>query len=260
LPGDMNSHAPLPCRLRGDVVVHRTLSAILALLCATCVPVASAALTLTTEDYPPFNMQDPASKTITGISADKVVELMHRAKEPYTLDIFPWSRAYQSALLSKETCVFSTTRTPEREALFSWVGPLVRNNWVVFARADDQTHPKTLDDLRPFIVGGYKDDAVGEFLKEQGINVDPADHDDLNPMKLSAGRVGYWATGELMGRYEIAKAGLADKIVMLFKFKQTELYLACNSNVSPQKIEKLNKILQQMDRDGTSLAIERKYQ
>jgi polar amino acid transport system substrate-binding protein len=241
-------------------ILHRALSSSFLLLASVCVPMACAALTLTTEDYPPFNMQDPSSKAITGISADKVVELMRRAKEPYTLDIYPWSRAYQSALLSKETCVFSTTRTPEREALFSWVGPLVRNNWVVFARAGDQTQPKTLDDLRPFTVGGYKDDAVGEFLKGQGINVDPADHDDLNPMKLSMGRVNYWATGELMGRYEIAKAGLTDKIVMLFKFKQTELYLACNNTVPPQKIDKLNKLLQQMDRDGTSVAIERKYQ
>jgi polar amino acid transport system substrate-binding protein len=256
----MTFHASFALVAWGDLVVRRALSITFLLASALCMPVAYAGLTLTTEDYPPFNMQDPASHAITGISVDKVVELMHRAKESYTLDMYPWSRAYQLALQSKETCVFSTTRTPEREALFSWVGPLVRNNWVVFGRVEDQTPPKTLDELRPFTVGGYKEDAVGEFLKSQGLTVDPADHDDLNPKKLSMGRVNYWATGELMGRYEIAKAGLTDKIVMLFKFKQTELYLACNSSVAPKKIEKLNKILQQMDRDGTSVAIERKYQ
>lgn len=238
--------------------MYRSLIAVIASLpfaCGSC-----AALTLTTEEYPPFNMMDARTKTLVGISVEKVTELMRRAHEPNTLDLYPWPRAYQMALQSGDTCVFSTTRTPEREALFAWIGPLVRNDWVIFARADDLRKPKSLADLHPYTLGGYNKDAVGEFLKLQGYKVDFADNDAQNVPKLLAKHIDFWATGELMGHYLAGKAGASIKIVPLFRFKQTELYLACNPSMAPAKVEEFNRILKDMDRDGASAAIERKYQ
>ena len=95
------------------------------------------ALTLTTEDYPPFNIVDAKSQQVSGISTEKVIEVMARAKESYTITAYPWVRAYQLAQKERDTCVFSTTRTPERVALFQWVGPLVKNNWYIFAKQGD---------------------------------------------------------------------------------------------------------------------------
>src|SRR3954447_13364744 len=100
------------------MMTHRFFSVIAAVLVLGATP--CYALTLTTEDYPPFNIVDPQTKGVTGISFDKVTELMRRASEPYTITAYPWSRAYQMALDSNDTCVFSTTRTPEREPLFKW--------------------------------------------------------------------------------------------------------------------------------------------
>src|SRR6202035_2593591 len=105
----------------------RPMLAAVAFLILICEP--SAALTLTTEEYPPYNMLDERTKEPTGITVDKVVELMHRAHEPFTMISYPWSRAYRLALQMEDTCVFSTSRTPEREALFTWVGPLAQSDW-----------------------------------------------------------------------------------------------------------------------------------
>lgn len=221
---------------------------------------AAGALTLTTEDYPPFNMQDPQTQALSGIATDKVVELMRRAHEPYTLALYPWSRAYLMAQQGQDTCVFSTTRTPEREHLFKWVGPLVKNDWVVYARADDVRHPKTLDELRPYVLGGYQNDAVGVFLKAQGFKVDLSNFDVQNVQKLAYKRIDFWATGELLGQYLIARNGYKDQIVPLFTFKHAELYLACNRAADPALMARLNHILQEMDKDGTSSAIEHRYQ
>jgi polar amino acid transport system substrate-binding protein len=221
---------------------------------------AASALTLTTEDYPPFNMQDPQSQAIGGISTDKVVELMRRAHEPYTLALYPWSRAYLMAQQGKDTCVFSTTRTAERERLFKWVGPLVKNDWVIYARADDSRHPKALEELRPYVVGGYQNDAVGVFLKAQGFKVDLSNFDMQNVQKLAYKRIDFWATGELLGQYLIARNGYKGQIVPLFTFKHAELYLACNAEMKQPVVDRLNHLLQEMDKDGTSGAIERRYQ
>ena len=220
----------------------------------------SAALTLTTEEYPPFNMLDETTKQPTGITVDKVVELMRRAQEPFTITSYPWPRAYQMALQTEDTCVFSTSRTPERETLFTWIGPLAKSDWAIFARADDVRKPKTLEDVRPFTIGGYTNAATGEYLKLHGYKVDLAINDALNLQKLLRNRIDFWATGELLGKYLIGKAGLTGQIVPLFKFELSELYMACNRAMNPQRAEKFNRILKEMDRDGSSAAIERKYQ
>ncbi|MBI3145990.1 MAG: ABC transporter substrate-binding protein [Pseudogulbenkiania sp.] len=229
---------------------------------ALCFPlwVAGQTLTLATEEAPPFNMMDPRTGAISGIATDKVIELMRRAVEAYTLAAYPWSRAYLMALQNKDTCVFSTTRTPERESHFKWVGPLVRNDWVVYARADDTRHPKTLTDLHPYVLGGYRDDAVGVFLKARGFKVDFASYDAQNVQKLMLKRIDFWPTGELSGQYLIRQNGYRGQIVPLFTFHHTELYLACNPAIEVQRIERLNRLLQEMNQDGTSAAIERRYQ
>ncbi len=216
-------------------------------------------LNLVTEEYPPFNMSEPSSGVLRGISVEKVLELMRRAKQPYTMSLFPWTRAYQMGMQIEDTCVFSTTRTPEREALFRWVGPLVRNNWTVFARVDDTRNPKALEDLRPYLIGGYQSDAVGEYLKQQGFEVDLAVAESDNPRKLMMKRFDFWASGELLGSWLIRSHGYVGKIHPLFNFRQTEMYLACHPKMASEKIDKFNQILRDMVKDGSAAAIEKKY-
>jgi len=109
----------------------RLIFAVVTFLIFVCKP--CAALTLTTEEYPPFKLLDEHTKEPIGITVDKVVELMHRAHEPLTIASYPWALAYQLALQSEDTCVFSTSRTPEREALFTWIGSLAKRDWAKIA-------------------------------------------------------------------------------------------------------------------------------
>jgi polar amino acid transport system substrate-binding protein len=220
---------------------------------------AMTQLTLVTEDYPPFNMQQSGSTDISGIATDKVRQLMQRAGEKYTLRLLPWSRAYQMGQRDPDTCVFSTTRTAEREALFKWVGPLVKNNWTIFARADDTRHPKTLEELRTYTLGGYRNDAVAEYLATRSYKVDLASYDTDNPRKLLYRRFDYWATGELVGLSILKQQGLLQQIVPLFQFNQTEMYLACHPGMAQEKVDHFNQILKEMDRDGSNATIEKKY-
>ncbi|WP_338849408.1 ABC transporter substrate-binding protein [Massilia sp. W12] len=222
---------------------------------------SAAGLQLTTEEYPPFNMRELKSgaEVLSGVSVDKVRELMRRAQQSYQINLYPWTRAYQLALVHDDSCVFSTTRTPEREALFKWVGPLVQNNWTVFARADDKRRPHKFEDLKPYVMGGYQTDAVGEYLKLQGLQVDLAASDSDNLRKLLSKRFDYWATGELAGHWLIKSHQLQGKIVPLFNFRHTSMYLACNIKMPQDKITQWNAILREMERDGTVEAIEKKY-
>ncbi|GGC94695.1 substrate-binding periplasmic protein [Undibacterium terreum] len=217
------------------------------------------AISLTTEDYPPFNIVSPKNGEISGISTEKVMELMRRAGEKYTIAAYPWARSIQMAQNNPETCVFSTSRTPGRESLYKWVGPLVRNNWVIFARADDTRRPRTLEDLRPYVIGTYRNDAIAEYFSLKGFNTDLASADVDNPRKMLYGRFDFWATGELLGMDILRQQGLSKLIVPLFVFNQTDMYLACNTGMEQARIDHLNHLLKEMDKDGTSAAIEKKY-
>ena len=246
--------------VRNRMAARRACCAVAALCLLLTASARAADLTLTTEDFsPPFNMIDVRSQTLVGISVEKLVELMKRAHLGYTFKVFPWARAYQMALQLPDTCVFSTTRTPAREALFTWIGPLTYNDWMLFARADEPRKPASLDEVGQRTIGGYRDDSTGDYLRQRGYRVDVAAVDANNPQKLLSGRIDFWATGELSGRYLIAKDDMVGKIVPLFKFNHAELYLACNLATGAALAKNLNQILKDMDRDGTNAAIDRKY-
>jgi polar amino acid transport system substrate-binding protein len=216
-------------------------------------------LTLTTEDHPPFNIVDPKSQKVSGISTEKISEIMRRSKESFTIAPHPWTKAFQLAQKEIDTCIFSTTRTPEREALFKWVGPLVKNNWYIFAKTTDPRRPKNLKELKFYSIGAYRGDAIAEYLIKNGYKTDLAKTDEDNPQKLLTNRFDFWASGELLGLAILKKKNLTDKIIPILLFNQTTMYLACNLHISNAKIDLYNNILQEMDRDGTNLAIENRY-
>ena len=221
-------------------------------------PAAARELLLTTENYPPFNMQKEGSRQIVGISTDIVRRLMVRAGIGYSIKFLPWQRAYGMALKQEDTCVFSTTITEERKPLFKWVGPLVTNDWVFFGRADSELAIDSLDDARGFVVGGYKGDATAVYLEQQGFNLDLASHDHVNPAKLAAGRFDIWATGSHLGPYLARQAGV--EIRPLFTFRRMVMGLACNRNVEDSLIEQLNTLLGEMIEDGSVARMVAKYQ
>ncbi len=221
------------------------------------VPAGAATLFLTTEASPPYNMA--VDNHIVGIGTDKVVMLMARTNTTYQLQLLPWARAYDTALKQADACVFSTTRTAERETLFRWVGPIAHSDWVLYGRADTTIHPKTLEDVRPYRIGTYNADVRDVYLRTKGFKVDTAMDDIGNPRKLLAGRIDLWASGRYEGRSLIMQNGWTQQIVPVLTFNQAALYLACNKGVPEVLIDRLNRELAAMGEDGSADEIERKY-
>jgi polar amino acid transport system substrate-binding protein len=230
---------------------------------AVCTAVhAEETFHLVTENYPPFNMStseiSASGEEISGISTEIVRELFQRAGFEYTIKQYPWQRAYNMALKTPYHGVFSTTVTEERKPLFHWVGPLVENNWVLFARKDRNITIKTLDDARQYTIGGYNGDATAIYLQEQGFDLELTALDHLNARMIAKNRIDLWATGELSGAYYARQEGVTD-LEVVFELKKVELSLAFNTTVPPAIIETLNTILQHMHEDGAIEAIYTRY-
>lgn len=215
-----------------------------------------AQLYIVTEHSPPASMVEEGR--VTGFAAEKVQALLARVEVPYTMEVLPWKRAYDAALKRPDTCVFSTTRTPERERLFKWVGPTDEADWVLMGRADRPPVLRTLDDARHYRIGTYLGDARDEYLRTRGFRVDPAPADMMNPRKLLAHRIDLWASimrpGQTFEQYE-----WAGKIVPVLSFNKVQVYLACHASMPDVLIERMNAALGDMQRDGSLRRIDRKY-
>jgi polar amino acid transport system substrate-binding protein len=219
---------------------------------------AADVLTITTEDLPPFAFSRDDGKTITGASTELVIEMFKRAAQSYTLSMYPWVRAYRMAQKNSATCVYPTARVPDREAQFTWVGPIGSNDQVLFARAGTTIHVTTLEDARRYRIGAHIGSTAADYLREHGITPDESPSERLNAKKLEIGHIDLWAANQLPALWMSKEEGIADLQLVLL-LRHNELYLACSKDVSEDKIKTMNRVLREMGRDGTSSAIMKKY-
>lgn len=218
----------------------------------------TARLHLLTESSPPASMR--VGNKVVGSDTDKVRELMARIGSAYTLELLPWRRAFTRAQQEPDACVFSTTRTPERENLFKWAGPIDEGEWVLLGRADRKYQLRTLEDARNLRIGTYNSDARDEYLRARGFNVDPAPNDALNGPKLLMNRIDLWSASSKPGSMLLKRNGWERKIVPVLSFNRVQMYLACNTSVPTELIDKMNAAIGAMARDGTIKRIDRKYE
>ena len=227
-------------------------------------PSRAAALVLLTEENPPFNYTDKGR--LAGSGADVVVEMAKRARLDATTEILPWDAAFVRAQAVRETCLFSTARLPNRERLFTWVGPIAFDVWVIYGRADFPGSVGTLADLKPWRVGGVDRDAKVEFLHDNALtNVRAIADDRMNPARLflPAGHpdhIDLWIAGIFAAR-ELAKAAkVADLVKLVYVVRELPLYLACSPTTSPATIKALNAALESVKADGTLGRISGEYE
>ncbi len=215
------------------------------------------ALTLTTEELPPFNFVKDGN--VVGQSTDVMREVLKRTGIPGTISVYPWKQAYQMALEGKDTCVYSTSRTEARENLFKWVGPLATNTWTLYAKASNPIPIiKSLDEAKKYSVGAYQGDAKAAFLKENNFRMDDsASSDEQVIKKLDEGKVDLWLASSGISRRLARSARIGIKPVLVVK--EIQMYAACNLAMPDKDIIRMNETLNTLKSDGTFEKIRNMY-
>ncbi|MEO8755865.1 MAG: transporter substrate-binding domain-containing protein [Casimicrobiaceae bacterium] len=225
------------------------------------VPVA--ALTLLTEENPPFNYTENGK--LTGLVADLVGDAMKRANVPYTIEVLPWNRAYTRTQAERDTCLFATARLDNREKLFQWVGPLASNLWGIYGKGDFAGTVRLLNDLKPYRIGGVVNDAKVEYLKENGItNIKQALEDRINPARLllpgeDPNHIDLWVTGFFAAR-DVAKSVKVDDVKLVFVVREIPLYMACSPLTSPAVVKSLSEAVDKMRAEGVITKLATTYE
>ena len=202
------------------------------LITACTSPVQTNKLRVMTEEYPPFNYTD-AQGNLVGSSTEIVKSIINKLGENITIEVSPWAKAYETLLVEPDTALYSMARTPERENLFMWVGPIGSyENWL-YAKKGSNVRVSSLDDAKTVKgIAVVKDEAGQQKLAQQGfINFVYTDSTADGLKKLVAGQADLWlGTGadvELVAK----KAGVnpADMEAVVFVHK-VDLYIAFNKN------------------------------
>jgi len=236
--------------------------ALFCLLGLTLAAPAAEALTLVTEEDPPFNYTEQGK--VAGMSTEIVAELGKRSGIPLQIQSMPWEQAYLAAQRDKDTCIYSTARLENRERLFSWIGPIAVNQWVLIGKGDFAGNVKTVEDARKYRVGVVAKDAKVEFLMSKGVtDLREVSEDGLNPTRLVLGRddpdhIDLWATSAYGARRTAARAKVKD-IKRVINLTRIPLYLACGVNTSPQTVRALRRAFEQIAKDGTLRKITARY-
>jgi polar amino acid transport system substrate-binding protein len=246
--------------MRYFMTIARTLGLLAGLLLA---PQPALALKLLTEENPPLNYTE--NKKLTGMATEVVQEMGKRAKTELAFEVMSWSKAYERAQADKETCLYSTARLPNRENAFKWVGPIAANKWGLFALGGFKQEIKSLNDAKPFRIGGVARDAKTEFLKQWGVtNIFEVEDDKLNPGKLTLNRkeaqkIDLWITSVASAK-KVAERAKMPGVKLVYLVREEESYLACSPRTSAATLKALADSLDGMKKDGAYAKIIKRYE
>ncbi len=221
----------------------------LGLFCLLCALSATAEdVIFNTEDYPPYNFIN-ASDELDGVSTRLLQRAVDGLGKDVTFRLVPWARAITEARLRENVCVYSTSRTPEREQQFQWIGPLIESSWAAFSINESVADSvDSLDDLRNYRVGSFREDAVGLYVESRGVPVIWASRDPENLLRLEAGLIDVWVTGADVAEFVAGNA--STDLTRLFTFAQSRLYLACHPSVDGQWLAQLQQAIDRLKEQG----------
>ncbi len=204
-------------------------------------------------EYPPFCFtQDDKA---TGVGVDIVQEILHRLDLKATITSLPWKRAYIYLSKKPDVMLFTVTRTPERESLFQWVGPVITAELVLFAKRGSKLNIQTLDDAKQVkSIGTVQGYSAEKWLRSKGFtNIDTIARDDRrNVLKLMPKRISLWACVNISGFF-IAKQARFDpaELKIVYKLVEQPKYIAYSKAIPKNDIQEWQRILDEMKQDGT---------
>jgi hypothetical protein len=140
-----------------------------------------------------------------GLSARRNDEKGEHRIQPDRIRLTSWTAAYRTALKTKNAILFSTTRTPERETLFQWVGPIAPTRVVPIARKDgvkDQGYRR----FERLEIAALRDDIGNSFWPGEGSKASPSRSGKMRKLRSACSRretVDAWAYEETAGLWLI---------------------------------------------------------
>lgn len=201
-----------------------------------------------TEQNPPYNFME--NSTVMGRSTKLLEALFQKCAhqiEGERIWFLPWVQAYREALHVKNSVIYSTVRTPEREALFQWVGPIGKMTLGVIAKKRAHIRIALSEQLQHYKIATIPDTASEKILLKMGVNdttLERFGQVSSQIKKLAQNRVDAVAYS-VDGTFSILEEMGYDPndYEVVYLLKESDLYFAFHKETNPQTITALNATL-----------------
>ena len=218
-------------------------------------------LQIYTEQYPPITYRNSAGE-ITGFGTDVVREIMKRNLVFEDIRLTLWNIGYEVALNNPNVCLFTMDRTPNRESLFQWVGPVGTNTTWFYTRAESGITIGSLEDARALArVGTVSSWFSTQHLAGLGFTNLISDPDPVAmTKKLMKGEVDAFVCSGVTFPDILHEAGYRlTEVVPAWSLMSSDYYIAFSLNTPAATVGKWQSALLAMKADGTYQEIARKW-
>ena len=129
---------------------------------------ATAQVRVVTEHLPPYQI-DLKNGQASGFATELVRQTFNDAGIPYQIEFQSWSRAYQLALRDKDTCIYSISKSADRQPKFQWIGELSYNKTALYGTAKrNDIHLESLEQAKQYVTAVTRDDVTHHYLLANG--------------------------------------------------------------------------------------------
>lgn len=224
-------------------------------------------ISIKTENFPPYSME--INGEMQGLSVN-VLEAMHKQMgtvlDKSNIELISWSEAYSFTLENKHSMLFSTIKTPSREKLFKWVGPIADAKIGLISLKDRDITIKKDTDLNSFVIGSVKNDIGETLLLERDFDrssIDSIDGTNSLPTlfyKLERSKIDMISYDVKVALYSAELNGYdKDEYEMVYELGSKKLYFAFNIETPDEVIVKWQKALDEIKSNGVYENIIKNY-
>lgn len=220
---------------------------------------------LYTEVSPPFNYGTgmAASRKVEGSSVDIVNEIQARTGYVNKINLSTWVDAYALLQYLPNSAVFTTARTPERENLFQWVGPISTDKTYFYTLSSSGITIQTLEQAKAlrsiatpqnwythdYLVNNHFENIVATALTSE----DAFD-------QLMSGEVEALLMPSLDLKWLAGNRGVAmDHLMQHMETQEYDGYIAFSLNTPARTVRQWQENLDAMKKDGTLETIWNKW-
>lgn len=228
-----------------------------------CCPFGSAAtpVTLVTEHLKPF--QVVSGDNINGLATNMIRGIMKAADVDYEIEAYPWHITYAKALKESNTCIYSISRTPERESKFHWIGKITELPTALYASRNSSIVINSLDDARHYKIAVLKNDVSHEFLQRhhfvEGRDYYVSENYEslLQLLDTPSRKIDLVIINQLLieNRFEDQNKSSQYKAVLPLQELTLDLYLACNKSTDPNVVKKLRNAMSAIDAESQMASV-----
>ncbi|MDM8543095.1 ABC transporter substrate-binding protein [Desulfococcaceae bacterium HSG9] len=218
----------------------------------TIAPENSPRLTIYTENHPPSSFT--VNGELKGFSVAVVRAILKRIGHPDTIQLVPWARGYNKVSTKPGVALFATTRLPQREKLFKWVGPLYTQQWGFYGKQGALFGINSLEDAKTIArIGTYRKDAKKQYLSARGFtNLVSTNKNYANVRHLMNSAIDLWVSSDFNMPHIVRQVDVKpDALQLIYAFKKVNNYIAFSQGTQDKIIMQWQKELDAIKQDGT---------